>query len=101
MCKKERNREAVYQVWRRAFEDFQRRRPAACREKQSPSIDALLTILRRYDSVDALVASYWEPGDPPGALLLQHLPEDPSPDALVELEHVAFWLRYQELMGNA
>ena len=100
MCKEERNREAVYQVWRRAFEDFQLG-PADSREKQAPAMDALLTILRRYDSVDTLVASYWEPGDPPGALLLQHLPEDPGPDALLELEHATFWIRYQELVANA
>lgn len=100
MCHQEGHRENVYRVWRKSFDACQRR-SSRCGEETTCAVAALLAELRQHTDEDSLVASYWEPGDWPGELLLRHLPAHPGSDGLLELEEAAFWLRYQELACHA
>jgi len=96
VSKENRFREYTRSVWRQGFEAYQRRCDSWRRET-APAVEALLAELRRCASEAELHARYWEPGDWPAQVLLQHLPSDPEPETLLELEHAAFWLRCQEL----
>jgi hypothetical protein len=97
MSKESRFREYTRSVWRQGFEAHEHRCDAWHRTAAS-AIEALLAELRGCANEEELHARYWEPGDWPAQVLLRHLPSDPGPETLLELEHVAFWLRCQELM---
>lgn len=96
MSKESRFREHTRSVWRQGFEAYQRRCDS-WREKAALAVEALLAELRRCASEEELHAQYWEPGDWPAKVLLRHLPSNPGPETLLELEHAAFWRRWLEL----
>ena len=97
MSKESRFREYTRSVWCQGFEAYQQRCDTWRREA-APAVEVLLAELRSCaDEEEELHARYWEPGDWPAQVLLRHLPSDPGPEPLLELEHVAFWLRCQEL----
>ncbi len=96
MSKETRFRKYTRSVWQRDYEAYDRR-PASWRESVAPAIEALLGELRRSTDGESLHAAYWEPGDWPAQVLLRHLPSHPELETLFELEHAAFWLRWQEL----
>lgn len=96
MSKETRFREYTRSVWQRDYEAYDRR-PASWRGSVAPAIEALLGELRRCTDEASLHAAYWKPGDWPAQVLLRNLPSDPGPETLLELEHAAFWLRWQEL----
>jgi len=89
-------REYTRSVWHRGFEAHQRRCDV-WQGETAPAVEALLAELRRCASEESLHTAYWEPGDWPTHVLVRHLPSDPGPETLLELEHAAFWLRWQEL----
>jgi hypothetical protein len=96
VSKESRFREYTRSVWRQGFEAYQQRDDSWRRETEG-AVEALLSELRSCADEEELHARYWEPDDWPAQALLRHLPSDPGPEALLELEHVAFWLRCQEL----
>ncbi|MPZ50836.1 MAG: hypothetical protein GEU75_16315 [Dehalococcoidia bacterium] len=96
MVKENRFRENTRAVWREAFEALERQ-PQSWREQVTRAVEALLEKLRRCANEDELHASYWRPGDWPSPVLLRHLPLNPGPDTVLELEDAAFWRRYLEL----
>ena len=100
MQREDRFKQHTRSVWRRSYEAYERW-PAEWRAVLGPVIDALVAELRKYDSEDQLHARYWEPGDWPSEVLRRHLPSDPGPEALLELEDAAFWLRWRELRRQA
>jgi hypothetical protein len=99
MAKENRFREHTRTVWREAYETLNTQ-PEAWRVPATRAVDALLQELQSCADEDELHASYWRPGDWPAALMLRHLPFNPGPDTLLQLEDAAFWLRYLELEGS-
>ena len=99
MPKENRFREYTRSVWRKGYETYERW-PAKQRHVATPALDALVAELGRCTSEEELHACYWEPGDWPADVLRQHLPSDPGPEALLELEDACFWLRLNELAGS-
>ncbi len=95
MSKESRFREHTRSVWRQGFEAYQGRCDS-WQQEAAAAVEALLAELGLCDE-EELHARYWEPGDCPAKVLLQHWPSDPGPETLLELEHAAFWLRCQEL----
>jgi hypothetical protein len=98
--KEDRFKEYTRSVWRQGYEACERW-AAEWRATLAPAIDALVAELRRCASEDELHARYWEPGDWPSDVLRRHLPCDPGPEALLELEDACFWLRCRELQPQA
>ena len=96
MHKEDRFKEHTRSVWHQSYEAYDRW-PAEWRAAVAPGIDALVAELRACSNGAELHARYWEPGDRPGEVLRHHLPRDPGPEALLELEDAAFWLRWLEL----
>ncbi len=96
MRKQTRFREYTRSVWERDYEVYLER-PADWQQSAASAVEALLGELRRCADEESLHAAYWEPGDWPAQVLLRHLPSDPGPETLLELEHAAFWLRWLEL----
>lgn len=94
--KKDRFRQHTRSVWHQGHEAYDRW-PADWRVAMAPAIDALVAELRACTNEAELHTRYWKPGDWPSEVLRQHLPCDPGPEALLELEDAAFWLRLQEL----
>lgn len=100
MHKEDRFKRHTRSVWRQGYEAYERW-PAEWRAAIAPAIDALVTELRVCASEDDLHARYWEPGDQPADVLRRHLPCDPGPEALLELEDACFWLRWRDLRPQA
>ena len=100
MHKEDRFKEYTRSVWCQGYEAYERW-PAKWRDVIGSAVDALVAELRRCASEDGLHARYWEPGDWPAYVLRRHLPCDPGPEALLELEDAAFWLRWRELQPQA
>ena len=100
MPKENRFREYTRSVWQRSYEAYERW-PAKWRDAAAPAVDALVAELRRCASEDELHARYWEAADWPSDVLRRHLPCDPGPEALLELEDACFWLRCRELQPEA
>ena len=100
MHKEDRFRQHTRSVWRQGY-DARERQPANWRAAMAPAVDALVAELRDCGSEDELHARYWEPGDWSADVLRQHLPCDPGPEVLLELEDAAFWHRCRELQPNA
>ena len=96
MSKEDRFKEYTRSIWRQGFEAYQQRCDT-WRWEAARAVETLLAELRRCASEESLHAAYWEPGDWPTHVLVRHLPSDPGPETLLELEHAAFWLRWQEL----
>ena len=99
MSKQDRFKEYTRSVWRRSYEAYERWPPGQ-RDAARPTVDALVVELRRCASEDELHACYWQSGDWPADCLRRHLRSDPGPEALLELEETAFWLRCRELAGS-
>jgi len=98
--KENRFREYTRSVWQRSYEAYERW-PAKWRDAAAPAVDALVAELRRCATEEELHRYYWEPGDWPSDVLRRHLPCDPGPEALLELEDACFWLRCRELQPEA
>src|SRR5690606_15904215 len=99
MTKESRFQQAVRAVWERSHDEYlgwpEMRRAAA-----DPAVEALMTSLRRWTQESALELYYWQPGDPPGVLLLEHLPEGFTTDERLMLEEACFWRRLLELRAG-
>jgi hypothetical protein len=100
VVKENRFREYTRSVWHQSYDAIERYQQP-WRDQATSAVQALLTELRRYSTEDKLHDSYWQVGDWPGAFLLRHLPFNPGPDSVLELEEAAFWLRSQELAEAA
>ena len=100
MHKGDRFKEYTRSVWRQGYDAYERW-PAEWRAALAPAVDALVAELRTCASEEELHARYWEPGDWPAEVLRLHLPGDPGPEALLQLEDAAFWLRCRELHPQA
>ena len=100
MHKEDRFTQHTRSVWRRGYEAYERW-PAKWRDAICPAVDALVAELRACVGEEGLHARYWEPGDWLSEVLRRHLPCDPGPEALLELEDAAFWLRCRELQPLA
>jgi hypothetical protein len=94
--KEDRFKQHTRSVWRRSYEAYDRWSPQ-CRAAVAPAIDALVAELRACTNEAELHARYWEVGDWPADVLRRHPPCDAGPEALLQLEDAAFWLRLQEL----
>lgn len=83
-------------VWRRSYHNH-----LALQEDErhalASAVAALLEHLRSLQTEAALVAAYWEQGDPPGRVLKAHLPAGFDDEALLDLEEACFWMRLREL----
>jgi hypothetical protein len=100
VSKENRFREYTRAVWRQGYEAHERQ-PAEWRAGVTAAIDALVAELRTCASEEDLHTRYWEPGDWPADVLRRHLPRDPGPEVLLELEDACFWLRCRELQPEA
>jgi hypothetical protein len=98
--KEDRFKQHTRSVWGQGHEAYDRW-PAEWRAAIAPVIDALVGELRACTNEDELHARYWELGDWPADVLRRHLPCDPGPEALLEIEDAAFWLRCRELQPEA
>lgn len=97
MCAERRLNEATRGVWEHGFEAYQDRPPDYIGQTFGAA-GALLAELRGMRTVDELYEAYWTPGDWPAGVLRRHLSIEVDDEALLELEHVGFWLRYQEML---
>ena len=96
MQKQSRFQQAVRAVWERSHQQY-----LGWSEEQratvQPAVDALLAWLGECMSEAELDLRYWETGDPPGALLRQHLPDGFDAEEQLTLEEACFWRRLLEL----
>ena len=98
--KEDRFKQHTRSVWRQGYEAYERW-SGDWRDAIGPAVDALVAELRRCATEEELHRHYWEPGDWPSEVLRRHLPCDPGPEALLELEDACFWLRWRELQPQA
>jgi len=91
---------AVRAVWERSHQQYLAW-PEVRRIAAQPAVDALSAWLGDCQRETELDIRYWEPGDLPGLILLQHLPPRFDIDDRLTLEEACFWRRLLELRGQA
>lgn len=91
---------AVRAVWERSHEQYLAW-PEVRRIAAQAAVDALSAWLADCQHERDLDLRYWEPGDLPGLILLQHLPPRFDIDDRLTLEEACFWRRLLELRGQA
>ena len=96
MSEGNRYRQAVRAVWERSEQQY-RGWPGERREQAAAAAAALLAWLGECASEEELFLRYWEPGDPPGALLAWRLPEGFDAQGRLTLEEACFRRRLLEL----
>ncbi len=94
--KENRFQQAVRAVWEQSHEQYLGWSEAK-REAVQPAVDALVAWLGECPSEAVLDVRYWETGDPPGAVLRDHLPDGFDADEQLTLEEACFWRRLLEL----